>query len=1268
MASRSESIREFLRTTAPSGRLEELVEASGVEAAGFPDQRRQVLEKLETGQELNAREQFFAEAIIIPDRRPAVDIKDGTYTVRHADWISLNEDGPRHRLERTFASIGRVELPGHPKVPYGGTAFMVGPNLLMTNRHVAELFANGLGTRGLHFIPGRAAGVDFLRERETLQHTPVAVVELVLIHPYWDMALFRIEGADAHREPLPLTTAEVDGFIGQDVVVVGYPAFDSRNPVDVQEAVFGGVYGVKRLLPGKLNGRASTESYDRVVRVPTHDSSTLGGNSGSCVVAVATGEVIALHFAGRYLKTNFCVAASDLARDGRVIDAGVHFSGSLVRGRVPYEDAWRAADRAHTAADAPAPGPEVRGVAAAATPAPSAGEARITIPLEITVRLGAANLCASVGAAAPTPERAGERPPPGKPFHDEDYTTRRGYDADFLGIPVPLPTPRDPDALLTVDGGKSLHYHHFSLFMHRARRLAALSAANVDASEAAKTPGNRPPGDYTRDGLAGRSSDAWMQDPRIAASEQLAETFFEKDRQSFDKGHVVRRDDVAWGATYEEMRNANGDSFHVTNCAPQVAIFNRSDHGPDNWGDLENLIMEQADSERLQVFGGPVFRDDDPVFNGVDHAGPVSVTIPRRYWKLVVARKAGALQAFGFLLEQDLSDVDFEFAVPGRWLPFTAPVGEIEDFAGFDFAPAIRNADRFGSEEAVAIAAAGAPRRREAGGGRPSPDTAAAAIADILALWRQEQERAAGDGGAADQHPRFVVELARPLTDGTIEAMLGGALGLELRVGPLFGGDEELDRFRAVDVPGVRDADRPDLFDVARAMQAILDAASVEPDLDTRYFDADPALPPEEGTAESANFAFWCWADDDRKPADPDWAVKKTRLAEAWARSEAEGRPARGRGSVIFQPDTGVVTTHPDVPPGIWDDPRGANFIERGQRPIDPMVGSGNLGHGTATGSVAASPLGDKMRGAAPEAALIPVRCLRSVVRFNQSLVAEAVDHARRNGAHVISMSLGGVPSSALQAAVRKAVRENVIVLAAAGNCVGSVIWPARYSEVIAVGGVNSADRPWQGSSRGSSVDFSAPAEFVLRADARDPSEPDKAEGGQGTSFAVALLAGVAACWLAHHGRDALIAGLGRSETLQDLFRRAMRASARVPPGFATSEYGAGIVDADELLAADPAAVRAEEAVVAVAPVRVEDQVRELFAEMAGEGEAEAASYAMRDPLSVLELACVGLDRARYRNPRQRTLEAEPPPDLSRGLKAMAGPAVTRKLMRGAGR
>ena len=224
---------------------------------------------------------------------------------------------------------------------------------------------------------------------------------------------------------------------------------------------------------------------------------------------------------------------------------------------------------------------------------------------------------------------------------------------------------------------------------------------------------------------------------------------------------------------------------------------------------------------------------------------------------------------------------------------------------------------------------------------------------------------------------------------------------------------------------------------------------------------------------------------------------------------------------------------------------------------------------------VAARPAG-KMIGSAPESTLTPIRCVTSVAVFDQSPVAAAVDYARRKGAHVITLSLGGVWSSALHAAVQRAAIENVIVLAAAGNCVATVVWPARYAEVIAIGGVNKNDKPWRGSCSGAEVAISAPAEFVPRAKRSAPTDPlDVVDGGQGTSFAVALSAGIAALWLAHHGRDRLISLLKPGETLSARFRALLAATARVPQGFDTANFGAGIADADRLLATDPASISA---------------------------------------------------------------------------------------------
>jgi Subtilase family len=140
----------------------------------------------------------------------------------------------------------------------------------------------------------------------------------------------------------------------------------------------------------------------------------------------------------------------------------------------------------------------------------------------------------------------------------------------------------------------------------------------------------------------------------------------------------------------------------------------------------------------------------------------------------------------------------------------------------------------------------------------------------------------------------------------------------------------------------------------------------------------------------------------------------------------------------------------------------------------------------------------------------------------------------------------------------------DVIVLAAAGNCIGLVVWPARFAECIAVAGVDVRGAKWRGSCSGAAVDISAPAENVWRA-----TVPNGSGQGQGTSFAVALAAGTAALWLSHHGRANLIgAARARRETLQDMFRRMARATARRRSGWDSFSIGAGIGDAHALLSA----------------------------------------------------------------------------------------------------
>ena len=216
-----------------------------------------------------------------------------------------------------------------------------------------------------------------------------------------------------------------------------------------------------------------------------------------------------------------------------------------------------------------------------------------------------------------------------EPYRQKTYGNRGGYDPFFLGSRIPLPAiRRGARSQLSHQKGRDgyiVHYHHFSLVLHAERRLAVYTAANVDAGK------RREGGKYSRRRLAGlreNESETWFVDPRVPDAHQLPDKFYSKDRRAFDKGHIVRRQAVAWGSSYEEIRNANGDTFHVTNCSPQVLGFNRSSQG-GIWGRLENSVLNEAKDERLCVFAGPVLSASDPKFKGVDDDGEVHVRIPR---------------------------------------------------------------------------------------------------------------------------------------------------------------------------------------------------------------------------------------------------------------------------------------------------------------------------------------------------------------------------------------------------------------------------------------------------------------------------------------------------------------------------------------------------------------------------------------------------------------------------------------------------------------
>ncbi len=314
---------------------------------------------------------------------------------------------------------------------------------------------------------------------------------------------------------------------------------------------------------------------------------------------------------------------------------------------------------------------------------------------------------------------------------------------------------------------------------------------------------------------------------------------------------------------------------------------------------------------------------------------------------------------------------------------------------------------------------------------------------------------------------------------------------------------------------------------------------------------------------------------------DVNWALKELKVFQAWERYFPDSNKLPGHGVIIAHPDTGY-TTHPEIADNLLLE-EGYDFLGSDEDEIDPLEKSdteliNNPGHGTLAASVMVSPpraQGDYQNdryvtGVAPGAKLVPLRVSYSVVLLRNRNLVRAIEYAADKGFHIISISLGeGFYNKRLRSAILYAQKRGVIIVAASGTWVPYVVFPAAYDEVIAVCGSTVKRKIWFGASRGKKVDVSAPGKGVWYA--RTVKEKGKLKyqikQGSGTSLSAPLVAGVAALWLSYHGRDNLVRRYG-AEKIPFIFNQLLRETCDVPPNWKPHRYGAGIVNAEKLLAA----------------------------------------------------------------------------------------------------
>jgi len=337
---------------------------------------------------------------------------------------------------------------------------------------------------------------------------------------------------------------------------------------------------------------------------------------------------------------------------------------------------------------------------------------------------------------------------------------------------------------------------------------------------------------------------------------------------------------------------------------------------------------------------------------------------------------------------------------------------------------------------------------------------------------------------------------------------------------------------------------------------------------------------------------------------DPDWppfANEVWHLGDNFSQLKSAREQADAASDYVVRIghlDTGY-TDHPVIAKTIKDNPLQRNFIkgEDAEKSLDigsegilrqPFHGTGTLGI-LAGGKISlqtASGTFDDELGGAPFAEVVCCRISKSVVLFQSSAFAEALNYLtslslNHTQIHVVTMSMGGAPSRAWARAVNAAYEAGITVVTAAGNNfsglpVRHLVYPARFQRVIAACGVTNDYSPYYTKLVDEMQGNFGPDNKMGKAlGAFTPNIPWLKAGsntadfdGAGTSSATPQIAAAAAIYyhVHHEALDALPEKWQKVEAV----RNALYSSAKkkIKHGFSTySKYfGNGIVQAADAL------------------------------------------------------------------------------------------------------
>jgi hypothetical protein len=240
------------------------------------------------------------EAIVQVTGRPALRYKDGKVempndTGENRHWAVLIAIA-RASINRVSRSVGRVSRRADELV---GTAWRIGDTLVVTNRHVAAtlVLRPADPVRSWKLDAAKEPKVSFDPEGD--MRFAVSAIAYCAPGEEIDLAIMRLD-CTAGGPPPPLLidwapesigqhVSDGEGeprFKGKEIYVIGHPYRKVDSSAIAQ--VFGSADGSKRCSPGFVTAITGTSLE--------HDCSTLGGNSGSCVLTTGRHAVVGLHF------------------------------------------------------------------------------------------------------------------------------------------------------------------------------------------------------------------------------------------------------------------------------------------------------------------------------------------------------------------------------------------------------------------------------------------------------------------------------------------------------------------------------------------------------------------------------------------------------------------------------------------------------------------------------------------------------------------------------------------------------------------------------------------------------------------------------------------------------------------------------------------------------------------------------------------------------------------------------------------------------------